>query len=54
MNNKNKVIEKELKKELGSSYIFKLMKYFLPYKHIAALCVLFIVLSLFILYFITY
>lgn len=47
MNNKKEtVIEKELKKELGSGYIFKLMKYFLPYKHIAALCVLFIVLSL--------
>ena len=39
-------IEKELHKELGKNYVFKLMKYFLPYKKIVVLCVFFIMLSI--------
>ncbi len=49
MNNKNNYkfdIDSKVKKELGKSYIFKLMKYFLPYKKMIFLCAFLIVLSI--------
>lgn len=49
MSNKNNYkfdIDNKVKKELGKGYIFKLMKYFLPYKKMIFLCVFLIVLSI--------
>ena len=46
MAKQNNTIAKELNKQLGKGYIFKLMKYFLPYIKIVILCVFFIILSL--------
>ena len=39
-------IDKNVKSEMGKGYIFKLMKYFLPYKKMIGWCVFFIVLSI--------
>ena len=49
MSNKNNYkfdIDSKVKKELGKNYIFKLMKYFLPYKKMILLCTFLIVLSI--------
>ena len=46
MTKQNNTLAKELNKQLGKGYVFKLMKYFLPYIKIVILCVFFIILSL--------